>query len=238
VQSSAQAYAAHQAHVEKAFHLIPWAERNDVPAWARDIRLSLNLHGVHWTGYIFNTYERMLEILRWVSRQIDPAQVIVYLPGWDGRYYWNYPQYEPDPRCGGREGFQRLTGEARSMGFHMMPMFGMNIANAKQAGFDRLSEAMAQFPDGNPYWANWIDWDNDRSLETWMALMNVGAPAWRDWLEDRICRVVDDFTVDAVFLDISLFWLNDPRFDMYQGTYKLMSSLRHKYPALLIAGEA
>ncbi len=48
-----------------------------------------------------------------------------------------------------------------------------------------------------------------------MALMNVGAPAWRNWLEDRICRVVDDFAVDAVFLDISLFWLNDPRFDMY-----------------------
>jgi hypothetical protein len=234
----AQAYTAHQAHVAEAFHLIPWAERTDVPAWARDIRLAINLHGVHWTGYIFNTYERMLEILRWVAKQIDPQQVLVYLPGWDGRYYWNYPQYEPDPRCGGREGFRRLTAETRSLGFHLMPMFGMNIANAKQTTFDHLSEAMARFPDGNPYWANWIDWDNDRSLETWMALMNIGAPTWRDWLEERICRVVDDFAVEAVFLDISLFWLNDPRFDMYHGTCELVSSLRRKYPALLLAGEA
>ncbi len=237
-QNPIQAYAAHQAHLERAYQLVPWELRQDVPDWARDIRLSINLHGVHWSGYIFNTYERMLEILRWVAGRIDPSQVLVYLPGWDGRYYWNYPQYEPDPRCGGREGLLRLTGEARSLGFHLMPMFGMNIANARQASFSGLKKALAHYPDGSPYWANWIDWDNDRSLETWMAMMNVGAPAWRDWLEERICRAVDDFMVEAVFLDISLFWLNDPRFDMYQGACKLASSLKRKYPQLLLAGEA
>jgi hypothetical protein len=173
-----QAYAAHQAHVEKAYRLIPWGEREDVPDWARRLRLALNLHGVHWTGYIFNTYERMAEILRWVAERIDPGQVLVYLPGWDGRYYWNYPEYEPDPRCGGRQGFKRLADEAHRMGFHLMPMFGANIANAKRESFPSLSEAQARFPDGSSYWANWIDWDNDRSLEGWMALMNLGAPAW------------------------------------------------------------
>ena len=234
----AQAYAAHQAHVEKAFHLIPWDEREDVPDWARQVRLALNLHGVHWTGYIFNTYESMAQILSWVAERIDPGQVLVYLPAWDGRYDWHYPDYQPDPRCGGAEGFMRLADGAHRLGFHLMPMFGANIANAKQASFPSLRQAQAQFPDGAPYWANWIDWDNDRNLETWMALMNLGAQTWRDWLLERISRVIDEYRVEAVFLDISLFWLNDPRYDMFEGTQELVRSLHQRYPHLLVAGEA
>ena len=237
-QEPAQAYAAHQAHVERVFQLTPWAEREDVPAWAREIRLALNLHGAHWTGYIFNTYQQMRQVLAWVAERIEPRQVLAYLPGWDGRYYWNYPEYEPDPRCGGVEGFKRLADEAHAMGFHLMPMFGINIANTNNESFRSLGQAMAHTSDGSPYWAQWIDWDNDRALEGWMALMNIGAPAWREWLAERICRVVAEYGVEAVFLDISLFWLNDPRYDMFQGTQELVRSLHQRFPGLLIAGEA
>jgi hypothetical protein len=234
----AQAYAAQQAHVEKAFQLTPWEERRDVPAWARDLRLVLNLHGEHWTGYIFNTYERMRQILAWVAERIDPGQVLVYLPGWDGRYYWNYPDYEPSPRCGGTEGFKRLADEAHSLGFHLMPMFGANLVNAKRPSFRKLRKAMAHYRDGSPYWANWIDWDNDRAQETYVPMLNLGAKAWRDWLLERISHVVDEYGVEAVFLDITLFWLNDPRYDMFTGTQKLVGSLHRRYPHLLVAGEA
>jgi len=132
----------------------------------------------------------------------------------------------------------RLADGAHRLGFHLMPMFGANIANAKQASFPSLRQAQAQFPDGAPYWANWIDWDNDRNLETWMALMNLGAQTWRDWLLERISRVIDEYRVEAVFLDISLFWLNDPRYDMFEGTQELVRSLHQRYPHLLVAGEA
>ena len=237
-QTPDQAYAAHQAFIERALSLSPWEERRDVPVWTRQIRLALTLHGVHWTGYIFNTYERMRQVLAWTAERIDPRQVLVYLPGWDGRYYWNYPEYEPDPRCGGSQGFKQLSDEAHAMGFHLMPMFGMNIANRKRPEFRQLRKAMARFPDGSPYWANWIDWDNDRSLETWMALMNVGARPWRKWLADHISRIVEEYRMDAVFLDISLFWLNDPHYDMYAGTRALVRTLRRRFPNLLLAGEA
>ena len=33
----------------------------------------------------------------------------MFLPAWDGRYYWNYPIYQPDPRLGGPEGFRSLV---------------------------------------------------------------------------------------------------------------------------------
>jgi hypothetical protein len=44
-------FAAHQAFIETAFQLQPWETRPDAPEWLRNIRLVLNLHGQHWTGY-------------------------------------------------------------------------------------------------------------------------------------------------------------------------------------------
>lgn len=235
--SPGEAFAAHQSHIEQAFELPSWETRDDLPGWARDIRLVLNLHGMHWTGYVFNTFGRMLEVLHWVAARIDPHDVLVYLPGWDGRYYWNYPQYDPSPRLGGSEGFARLVHEAQEMGFHLMPMFGLNAVNSRHPYFHRLRDAVAQWPDGDPFWGNWVDWDSDRTTEGWMAIMNVGAPSWRNYLLERICRVVEKFGVDAIFLDIALFWINDPRHDMYEGTSELVRALRCRCPELLIAGE-
>lgn len=232
-----EAFAAHQAHIERAFGLPRWETRRDLPAWARDSRLVLNLHGAHWTGFVFNTFDRMLDILHWVGGRIDPHYVLVYLPGWDGRYYWNYPQYDPDPRLGGAKGLGRLVDEGHRMGFHFMPMFGLNAVNRHHPDFERFRDAETLWPDGDPFSASWVDWDNDRTVEGWMAIMNTGAPSWRDWLLERICRVVNEYGVDAVFLDIALFWINDPRYDMYQGTIELIQALHSRYPNLLVAGE-
>jgi hypothetical protein len=83
--------------VERAFGLKPFAERNDVPAWARDLSLVVMLHGMHWTGRVFLDYAAMLEVLRFVAVRIEPRRVLAYLPGWEGRYYWNYGEYRAEP---------------------------------------------------------------------------------------------------------------------------------------------
>ena len=87
--SADAAFKPHFEHLERAFAIPSWADRQDVPGWFRKVKLVVSLHGMHWTGFIFNTYARQLEILRWVATQIPPAQVLVFLPAWDGRYYWN-----------------------------------------------------------------------------------------------------------------------------------------------------
>jgi len=231
------AFERHQTHIERVFALPSWEARSDVPSWARDIGLVLNLHGAHWTGYVFNTFARMLEILRWVGERIDPSRVLVYLPGWDGRYYWNIPQYDPDPRLGGVSGFKRLVSEAHDLGFHMMPMFSINASNRRHPDFERIADAVVVWPDGDPFWGAFVDWDNDRTVDGWLAMLNVGAASWRNWLSERICRVVDQFGADAVFLDIALMWINDPRHDMYAGTCQLVDALRRQHPEVLVVGE-
>ena len=105
--SSEEATALHMRHIEKAFGLKPWEERSDVPAWMRNIALATTLHGMHYTGYIFNDYAKMLEILRWMSKQIAGERVLVFVSAWDGRYYWDYPNYVVSERMGGDAGIKR-----------------------------------------------------------------------------------------------------------------------------------
>jgi hypothetical protein len=237
VRSYSDAASAHFVHVEKAYGVPRWETRPDVTLWMREIRLVLSIHGAHWTGYIYNDYARMLEILRWTSTQIDPRHVLVFLPAWDGRYYWSYPQYLPDPRMGGAEGFRSLVTSAHSLGFHIAPMFGANSANKRWKEFGSVADATTEHIDGDSFDLNWVDWDNDRRNEGWMPFMNLGVSSWRRWLGDRISAVIEQFGVDAYFLDIAGAWENNRKGDMYVGTLDLIADIRARHPGVPPIGE-
>lgn len=231
------AYRQHFDHLEKAFAIPDWESRSDVPAWFREVSLVISLHGMHWTGYIFNDFAKSLKTLEWVATRIPGKQVLVFLPAWDGRYYWNYPIYKPDPRLGGEQGFRTLIDKGHSMGFHFMPMFGMNAANKLLSEFKNFADATTEQIDGDAFNLNWVDWDNDRHNEGFGAYMNLGVPSWRNWLSARIADVISNYHADAYFLDIAGGWENNTKADMHEGTRLLVEDLRQKFPSVLACGE-
>jgi hypothetical protein len=231
------AYRPHFEHVEKTFHLKDWDQREDVPKWFRDNALVVSLHGMHWTGYIFNDYAKMLKILEWVATQIPAQRVLVFLAAWDGRYYWNYPLYQPDARLGGEDGFRALIQKAQNLGFRMMPMFGTNSANKLLPVHSNYADAAMAQIDGDVFNLNWVDWDNDRHNEGWSPYMNIGIDSWRQWLFQRIDEIIDRFKVDAYFLDIVGGWENNTKADTHDGTCRMIADLRRKYPDVLACGE-
>ncbi len=227
----------HYAHLERAYAIPAWESRDDVPAWLRDTALVLALHGMHYTGYVFNDFARMLEMLRWIAPQFPPQRTLVFIPAWDGRYYWNYPAYVADPRLGGEAGLKRLVEEGHKLGYRFMPMFGMNAANRRQESFRRVADAATSRIDGDPFDLNWVDWDNDRHQEGWLTYMNLGVDSWREWLEGRIAETIERYGMDAYFLDISAGWMNNTQADMHEGTRRLVADLRRRYPRVLACGE-
>ena len=231
------AMALHMAHIERAFSLQPWETRPDMPQWMRDVAMVATLHGMHYTGFIFNDYARQLEILRWMATQIPPQRVLVFLSAWDGRYYWDYPNYVVPQRMGGDAGFRRLIGEARALGFKMMPMFGTNAANRKQPVWPRIASGATHKIDGDQYDINWVDWNNDRHQAAWLTYMNLGADSWRNFLEGRIAEVVERYHVDAYFLDIVGGHVNSTTGDMHEGTRRLVHNLRARFPQVVGVGE-
>jgi len=227
----------HYEHLERAYHFPRWETRSDVPDWLRKTQLVVTLHGMHFTGYIFNDYARMLEILRWISTQIPATQVLAFISAWDGRYYWDYPTYQAAPRMGGEAGFKRLVQEGQRMGFKMMPMFGANASNRKLPNFASFADAATERVDGDPFNLSWVDWDNDRHQEGFGVYMNLGVESWRRWLTGRIADTIDRYGVDAYFLDIIGGWMNNTKADMHEGARAMISDLRTRYPRVLCCGE-
>ncbi len=231
------AVAPHYAHLASAYHFPRWETRTDVPDWLRRTQLVVTLHGMHFTGYMFNDYARMLEILRWIATQIPASGVLAFISAWDGRYYWDYPTYQAAPRMGGETGFKRLVQEGQRLGFRIMPMFGANASNRKLANFANFADGATARIDGDPFNLNWVDWDNDRHQEGFGVYMNLGVESWRRWLTARIADVIDRYGVDAYFLDIIGGWVNNTKADMHEGARALISDLRTRYPQVLACGE-
>jgi hypothetical protein len=223
--------------MEESWGLKSWEERLDVPEWARHIALVVNLHGSNWSGYVYNTFERQLEILKWISKKINGKYVLAYLPGWDGRYYYNYPLYEPDPDLGGEEGMKHLVQEAHKLGMHVIPMFGAAAANMRYLEKLGLQDSIAHSPEGLPVVMDWIDWDNDRESDEQVSWVNIGHPGLLEHIYNRISYTVNELGVDGVFLDINHFWVNDPNYNFFEGLQELVNKLHKRYQNFLVFGE-
>ena len=231
--------AQHAASVATAYGLEPWESRPDVPSWAREIALVATIHGMHWSGYVFNDYDAMLRALRWIAGRIEGRRLLAFLPGWEGRYYWQYGDYRPEPRLGGEQGFRRLVDGARELDVKLMPMFGMNCANANLPGFERWgAPAVLRSPGRLVFHGNRPDWDASRAHDPgWQAWLNPGSPSWRDHLVEQVSRLVDRYDLPAVFFDTQHVWINDAQHPMYEGIVAVRDALKARFPDLLIAGE-
>jgi hypothetical protein len=227
----------HFAHIEKAYNIPNWETRTDVPAWMRKIGLVTTMHGQHYTGFIFNTYAQQLEILKWQATQMPADRQLIFLASWDGRYYWDYPNYEVSKRMGGEEGFRRLIKEGQAMGFRMMPMYGANTANRKNPIWPKIAAGETRKIDGNTYYLDWVDWNNDRHQDGWLTYMNLGHDAWRKHLSDRIAWMIEKFSPDAYFLDIIGGHVNSTTGDMHEGSRRLVMDLKRRYPTCWCVGE-
>ncbi|MFS0773754.1 hypothetical protein [Sphingomonas sp. 1P08PE] len=227
----------HFEMVEAAWRIPALLERRDAPEWVKHLGLVLALHGEHWTGYVLNDFDRQLEILRWTARQIDPRNVMVFLSGWDGRYYWDYPNFTIGKAVGGEAAFRRLVTEGRKLGFRFALMFGTNIANPAWSDFDRIADAQLRTIYGVPFASDYVDWDGDRKGDAYMVFMNVAVKSWRDHLRSRISGMLSRYPIDAYFLDICGLWENNLQGDQQVGTRMLVEELAIAHPGVMPIAE-
>lgn len=228
-------FAARCQIAERAWGLRPWETRADVPGWAREIGLVLNLHSTHWTGYVFNTYAQQLDAIRHVAERIEGRRVLAYLAAWDGRYNFNWPRYEADERMGGAEGLKRLVVEAHKLGVRVIPQIGAVSANRRYLP-PELHDAACQDAYGNTY-VKPVDWDNDRAPDTYRVNANLGHPVFRQFLLDKTFRITEAFGFDGIFLDINMHFSNDPRFHLTEGHRAFAAACHERFKDYLLFGE-
>lgn len=237
VHNLADVYAPRLKIMEEKWGLRPWGERSDVPGWLHAVSLVVTMHGEHWTGYPFNTFPQMLSHLQFIARHIEGRRVLVYIPGWDGRYYFNYPLYRPSERLGGEAGFRDLVDGLHALGMHVVPMFGLNGINLKWARGLGLDDVIAHTAQGWEDIVNFPDWDGDHSGEEQVHWANPGSPAYQDHLVARASELIERFGVDGLFYDIANWYANDPRWDYFEGVRGLCMRLKDRFPQILLFGE-
>ena len=226
-------------YVASAHNLVPFEKRVDTPSWLPDISLVIGAHCMHWTGYVFNKYEDIIPLIDYVCERIDGKHVLVYLPGFEGRYYYDYGNYSTSPKLGGDEGMQRLVDACHARGVHIMPFFGINVVSTKSEGYAEWG-APSQFAPAAGGVCNHLDCDMDSARHYHhgsQGILNPAAPAWQDHLVSQVCAMRDKFGFDGVFLDISAMWVNDAAYKVFPGLKRMCERMREGAPDFLVSGE-
>jgi hypothetical protein len=225
--------------LEEYFSLTPFNKKHKVHKdWIDNLKVVTFLHGTHWTGYIYNTYDQMGEQLEWISQILDGKQILVFLPAWDGRYYVNYPEHEPEGRMGGSDGLKRLVKKAHRLGMKIVLMLGgPNLSTFEFLKKNDMMGAGLKTPSGHEELQNWLDWNTDLKIETLGLIMNFGHPKYLDYMISKTSELFDIYGIDGVFLDGTLRWQNSPDYSPYEGLVKYTKEIRKKYPQKLIMGE-
>lgn len=226
--------------IVRSHNLKPYEKRCDSPTWLSDISLVVAAHCMHWTGYVFNTYSDIVEALKYITSKIEGKHVLLYLPGFEGRYYFDYGTYSPAEALGGKEGLQKLINAAHEMGVHVMLMFGINVVSTESEGYAQWGIPSLFVPAAGGV-CNHLDCDMDSSRHYHhgsQGIVNPAAPGWQNRLVDQIVSLREEFGYDGAFLDIAAVWVNDSNFPLFEGIKKLCSRLREGAPEFLISGEA
>lgn len=239
VKSVEEIYEEHSKFIAEAYGFEKWEERKDVPNWAKDISLIINMHGMHWSGYIFSDYEEMGKKLEYFAKYINPSHTLVYIPGFDGRYYYKYPDYTPCERMGGVEGFKKLVDKAHKLGYHVMPMFMINGANPKTPGFeDWGANSRYHLSNGYVTAVTSCDWDTSRGYDSGCGIgMNPGSKKWQKRFVEEVKKQLKYVEFDGIFLDLAAVYINDPYFSTHEGVVEIIDELHEIKPDLLVATE-
>ena len=226
-------------YMEKTYSLVKYEKNKDIPSWFRDISLVVTMHMETFTGYVFHTYEQMYQDIRRLTEYIEPRRILVYLAGWEGRYYYKYGNYSPDERMGGKESLKYHIKKIKDLGCHVIAMYGMNIANKTLSNIARICDkAEFQSISGAKYHNGSVDWEGAHHYDfNELCNLNIANPLWADELFRQIKENTLEYDFDGAFLDIAACYVNDKNHSLYEGVVAFANRLRTIKPDFLVSGE-
>lgn len=223
--------------LEQNFGLKPFEEYPE-RAWVDDLKLIVNLHGQHWTGHVFLTFDQMADVLTRICEHIDGRRILAFLPAWDGRYYTCYPRWEPAEALGGSEGLARLMARAKELHVRVIPMLGgPNLTTDAFLKSENLTDAIMKDAYGMPIPQNWQDWDMDLSRENGGWIVNWGHSGYQSRMVDLAVDLIQRWGFDGIFLDGAIRWENAPDYSPYEGIHRWAQRVREYCPDALLMGE-
>ena len=167
----------------------PW-RLDQRPAWVGEIGLVVTLPGSD------------VGILDRLADQVDPTKTLLYVPEWRrDPFDVNFPDYTAKPEFG------RFVEAARQHGFRVMPHVNLLGVNAYHPLYAEVQKFQYRDPwNGNPM--GWY-WDRTDIPKNRIAAINPASAEFRKYYVQQLKEVWQKYGVDAFFLDVSSFVIND-----------------------------
>lgn len=232
-------YQKQREYIESTFGVVPFEQSAIVPAWLNDISLVVIMHMESFTGHIFHTYQKAYEDVEKLTKMIPAKNILVYFPGWEGRYYYKYGNYTPDERLGGEKGLKDCIANIKKLGCKTMSMVGMNIVNKNIPAIKKIyKDAEFQSVSGAKYHNGSVDWEGAHHYDfNEHANLNIANKKWADLLFEQIKELSLKYDFDGVFLDIAACFVNDKKYALYPGVCEFCDRLRMIKKDFLVSGE-
>lgn len=232
-------YQSVSEYTKEIYALEEFENSKIAPDWLKDISLVVTMHMEAFTGKVFHTYQSALDDIRKITQHIDGKHVLVYLAGWEGRYYYKYGDYCADERLGGEKALAECIKGMHELGCKVMLMYGINMVNKTIPALKDIIEKSefvtmggGRFHSGSVNWEGAHHYDFDD-----LAQLNVGHDEWADNLFEQIKRNTEKYDVDGAFLDIAACYVNDRNARIYDGIIKLCDRLRTIKDNFIVSGE-
>ncbi len=232
-------YQAHSDYIKKVFSLEEYENCRIVPEWFKDISLVVTMHMQAFTGHIFHTYESAYKDIEKLTRLTEGKHILVYLTGWEGRYYYKYGDYTPDERLGGGAKLKEAVKKMQVLGCKVMAMYGMNMANKNIPQIKRLADVSEfQSVSGAKFHNGSVDWEGAHHYDfNGLVQLNIGERTWQNYLFNQIKSATEAYGFDGAFLDIAACHVNDKNNNLYEGVVEFCDRLRTIKPQFLVSGE-
>ena len=205
--------------MEEAFD--PW-RLSQVPAWADDIGLVV-LH---------STLEK--EMLKPLAELVDPTNTLLYLVDWHKNPHpINFPDYTPS------EKFGDFVEEAHRLGYRVMPHVSLYDCSPSHPVYPEFQEFQYRLP-WNGELTGWR-WDQINAPDRY-AYISLASSQWRNFLVQRFKTLYEKYNIDAFYLDVSHYVLNDANgliegLTSAEGNVLMHKQLAEAMPGVVFAGE-
>ena len=232
-------YAKQREYIEKTFDVVPFEQSKNVPNWLKQISLVVIMHMESFTGHIFHTYEKAYEDVKKLTEMMSAENILVYFPGWEGRYYYKYGNYCPDERLGGPEALKKCIANIKKLGCKTMSMVGINIVNKNLPAINKIyKDAEFQSVSGAKFHNGSVDWEGAHHYDFGEHVnLNIANKKWADLLFSQIKDFTLKYDFDGVFLDIAACFVNDKKHALYPGVVAFCERLRTIKQDFLVSGE-
>lgn len=222
----------HRAWMIQTADLKPVAER--APAWAAScpLMIYLDIETVAGDG-LHHDFDDVAAVAARLAEIGAPRDTTVYLTTWNDGGERRWPTYEPSTAAGGHDRLKAAADALHERGYRLMLHANVWGCSRTHPEYTGLSTHAVHTRAGHPL--RWCEFHGQHVSE--YHYIDPGSRIYREIFWGGLRPLVQELSVDALYLDQAGMLVDDPTLDILASTRALIGDIRETAPELVLGGQ-